>query len=68
MQNHSVNIRDEFHFSDIHRSMNAMGPVQSSHDALRRPLTLHEPIAFIIDEYHKNGIHFLIKLSFWVSI
>ena len=25
----SVNIRDEIHFSDIRRSMNAMGPVQS---------------------------------------
>ena len=25
----SVNIRDEFHFSDIHRNMNAMGIVQS---------------------------------------
>ena len=26
---YSVNIRDEFHFSDIHQSMNAMGPMQS---------------------------------------
>ena len=25
----SVNIRDEFHFSEVHGNMNAMGPVQS---------------------------------------
>ena len=25
----SINIRDELHFSVIHRRMNAMGPVQS---------------------------------------
>ena len=25
----SINIRDEFHFSEIHGSMNATGPVQS---------------------------------------
>ena len=24
-----VNVRDEFHFSEVHRSMNATGPVQS---------------------------------------
>ena len=29
MQNQSVNIRDEFHFSEVHGSMNATGPVQS---------------------------------------
>ena len=28
-QKHSVNIRDEFHFSEVHGSMNATGPVQS---------------------------------------
>ena len=30
MQKQSIDIRDEFHFSVVHRSMNAVGPVQSS--------------------------------------
>ena len=30
MLKQSIDIRDEFHFSVVHRSMNAMGPVQSS--------------------------------------
>ena len=29
MLKESVNIRDEFHFSEVHGSMNATGPVQS---------------------------------------
>ena len=31
----NVNIRDEFHYSEADRSMNAMGPVQSERDPLR---------------------------------
>ena len=29
MYKHSVNIRDEFHFSEVHGNMNATGAVQS---------------------------------------
>ena len=29
MEKQSVNIKDEFHFSEVHGSMNATGPVQS---------------------------------------
>ena len=50
MQKH-VNIRDEFHFSEVHGSMNAKGPVESyfACDLLRS--YFHEP--------QKNKIYFL---------
>ena len=41
MQKQSVNIRDEFHFSEVYGSMNATGPVQSKRDALLVSFSLH---------------------------
>ena len=55
MQKQSINIRDEFHFSVVHRNMNAMSPLQSSgviyfaRDLLRS----------YFDEQKKNEIYFL---------
>ena len=41
MLKQSVNIRDEFHISEVHGSKNATGSVQSQRDGLRAPFTLH---------------------------
>ena len=46
-----VHLRNKFHFSDVHRSMNAMGLVQSKWSP--------KGIMFNFDECQKNEIHLL---------
>ena len=48
-----MNIRDEFHFSDIHRSMNAMGSIQNGVAYFAR-----DPLCSYFDECQKNDIDF----------
>ena len=53
----SVNIRDEFRFSEAHESMNAAGSVQSTGVTY----FARHPLRSYFHEHQKKGIYFLRK-------
>ena len=55
----SVNIRDEFHFSEVHRSMNATVPCKVNDVTY----FARDPLRSYFDEPQKNEIYFL--KEFW---
>ena len=58
-------MRDEFHFSDIHLSMNAMGLKQSK---VRPTYFACDPVRSYFDECQKSEIYFLNDTTYMFSI
>ena len=51
----SISLRNKFHFSDVHESINAMSAVQSKW----RPYFARNPLRSYFHEPQKNEIHLL---------
>ena len=59
-----VDLRNKFHFSEVHGSMNVTGPVQSHVNFAREPFGRHvnfarDPLRSYFHEPQKNEIHLL---------